>query len=156
MKKTILISFTCLLFSMLCLSQNYITGIGLRGGYTNGLTIKHFVSTNHAIEGIISTRWKGVEFTGLYEFQKSFMGAERLDWFIGIGGHVGFWNGDNSYWGTPGKDYTVVGLDGILGLEYSFREVPISIGLDWKPEINLFGYTGFWADGGSLTVRYIF
>lgn len=156
MKKTIMISLASLFFSVLCFSQDYNTGIGLRGGFTNGLTIKHFVSSNHAIEGIISTRWQGLELTGLYEFQKPFPGADRLNWYIGFGGHVGFWNGDHSYWGTPGTEYTVVGLDGILGMEYNFREVPINIGLDWKPELNLFGYRGFWADGGAISIRYIF
>ena len=47
-------------------AQDYNTGIGLRGGLSNGLTIKHFISSNTALEGIISTRWRGLELTGLY------------------------------------------------------------------------------------------
>jgi hypothetical protein len=80
-----------------------------------------------------------------------------LRWYFGFGGHVGFWNGDYTRgWGDPGVGYTVIGIDGILGLEYSFSEVPINIGIDWKPAYNLSGYTGFWGDGGALSVRYIF
>lgn len=139
-------------------AQDYNTGIGLRGGFAQGITIKHFVTSKAAFEGIIASRWKGVQLTGLYEVHGRAFDAERLKWFIGFGGHVGFWNGDNTsdYWGDPGTSYTVIGIDGILGLEYSFTEVPINIGLDWKPAFNLYGHSGFWADGGAFSIRYIF
>ena len=83
---------------------------------------------------------------------------DRFKWFFGFGAHIGFWNGDYTYhyWGTTGETYTVVGIDGILGLEYSFKEVPISLSLDWKPAFNFVGYSGWWADGGALSIRYIF
>jgi hypothetical protein len=138
-------------------AQDYNTGIGLRGGFANGLTIKHFTSEKSAIEGILASRWRGFELTGLYEVHNQAFDAERLKWFIGFGGHIGFWNGDYTRgWGEPGTSYTVVGLDGILGLEYSFTEVPINLSLDWKPAFNFVGYSGFWADGGALSIRYIF
>ena len=137
-------------------AQDYNTGIGLRAGYSTGLTIKHFVSTKNAFEGIISSRWQGFQITGLYEYQNHFSDAERLNWYIGFGGHIGFWNGDNVKWGDSETNYTVVGIDGILGLEYNFREVPINLGIDWKPTFNFIGYSGFWGDGGALSVRYIF
>lgn len=139
-------------------SQDYNTGIGLRGGFANGLTIKHFVSSNSAFEGIVASRWKGIELTLLYEVHGRAFQAERLNWYIGFGGHVGFWDGDNTnkYWGTAGESYTVVGVDGILGLEYNFVEVPFNVSIDWKPAFNFVGYSGFWADGGALSIRYIF
>ena len=59
-------------------------------------------------------------------------------------------------WGEPGTKYTIIGIDGILGIEYNFEEVPINIGLDWKPAFNLTSYSGFWGDGGALSIRYIF
>jgi hypothetical protein len=138
--------------------QDYKTGIGLRGGFESGLTIKHFATSKSAYEFILASRWRGFEITGLYEAHNQAFDTERLKWFIGFGGHVGFWNGDYTYryWGTQGTTYTVVGLDGILGLEYSFTEVPINLSLDWKPAFNFVGYSGFWADGGALSIRYIF
>lgn len=137
-------------------AQNYNTGIGIRGGLYNGLTIKHFTSHNTAFEGLITSRWGGVELTGLYEIQNNFPGMSRLSSYIGFGGHVGFWNGDHADWGTHGTQYTTIGIDGIIGLEYSFLALPVNISLDWKPELNLIGYTGFWYDGVALSVRYIF
>ncbi|MCK9311684.1 MAG: hypothetical protein M0P26_05340 [Bacteroidales bacterium] len=156
MKKIIIIILITFCFVATSFSQNYNTGIGLRAGYYNGLTIKHFLSGNTAFEGIISTRWQGVEVTGLYEIQNHITNAGGLDWFFGFGGHLGFWNGDHTSWGTPDKNYTILGIDGIIGLEYSFRQIPINIGIDWKPTLNLVGYTGFWSDGGAFSIRYIF
>ena len=152
---SILLLLCCQLSSY---AQDYNTGIGLRGGFANGITIKHFVSSKTALEAIIASRWRGLEITGLYEIHGQAFNTERLKWYIGFGGHVGFWNGDytNKYWGDSGTSYTVVGIDGILGLEYSFVEIPINIGIDWKPAFNIIGYSGFWGDGGAFSIRYIF
>ena len=125
-------------------------------GYRRGLTLKHFVGSKAAFEGILSTRWSGFDITGLYEIHNIAFEVDRLRWYYGGGAHIGFWNGDNVTWGDEGSSYTVIGIDGILGIEYSFSEAPINIGIDWKPAINLVGYTGFWADGGALSIRYIF
>ncbi len=158
MKNITLIIILALSISFWGKAQDYNTGIGLRGGFANGLTIKHFVSSRAALEGIIASRWKGIELTGLYEVHGRAFSTDRMKWYIGFGGHVGFWNGDNTnkYWGEPGTSYTVIGLDGILGLEYNFIEVPINIGIDWKPTFNFYGYSGFWGDGGAISIRYIF
>lgn len=137
-------------------AQDYNTAIGLRGGFSNGLTLKHFIGTKSAVEGIVSSRWRGFELKGLYQIHNTAFKTERLKWFFGFGAHVGLWNGDYVYWGTTGNSYTVVGIDGILGLEYSFNQVPINIGIDYNPEFNFVGYNGFWGDGGAVSVRYIF
>jgi len=137
------------------LAQDYSTGIGLRGGFTNGVTIKHFVSSKAAFEGIIASRWRGLEITGLYEIHGRAFSTDRLNWYYGFGGHVGFWDGRHTKWGEN-RSYTVVGLDGILGLEYNFSEIPFNLSIDWKPTINFYGYPGFWGDGGALSARYIF
>ncbi len=142
--------------SIVGLAQDYNTGIGLRGGYFNGLTLKHFVSSNTAIEGIISSRWRGLQVTGLYEIHNQAFNTNRLNCYYGIGGHVGFWDGNRTNWGDNGTSYTVIGVDGILGMEYNFSEIPFNLSLDWKPSFNLVGYTGFWGDGGAVSLRYIF
>jgi hypothetical protein len=137
-------------------AQDYNTGIGLRGGFANGITIKHFVSSKSAFEGIITSRWRGLALTGLYEIHNRVFDTERLNLYYGFGAHIGFWNGNNIGWGEQGESYTVIGVDGILGLEYSFEEIPFNLSVDWKPAFNFYGYSGFWADGGALSIRYIF
>src|SRR5450759_676759 len=61
----------------------------------------------------------------------------HLNWYYGGGAHIGFYNGNYVYWGNNGTTYTIIGIDGILGIEYTFSEIPINIGIDWKPALNL-------------------
>lgn len=140
-------------------AQDYHTAIGARVGYFNGLTIKHFISGNNAIEGIASFRWRGFVLTGLYEWQKPVKGLRNLDYYIGLGGHVGFWDNKHYYWYDndrgPGN-FTVLGVDFIAGLEYNFTEVPFNVGLDWKPAFNLIGDSHWWGYGIALSIRYAF
>jgi opacity protein-like surface antigen len=155
MKKFLAIVMFAVVFTAAASAQDYNNAIGLRGGLYNGITFKHFMGSKTAVELIGSTRWSGIEITGLYEIHNIAFDVDRLNWYYGIGAHVGFYNGDNTSWGTVGTGYTVVGVDGILGIEYNFTELPINISLDWKPAFNFIGYTHFWPDGGALSIRYI-
>jgi len=136
-------------------AQNYNTGLGLRVGLNNGVTLKHFVSDRSAFEGLLETRWRGFAITGLYELHND-LEYNNLRWYYGFGGHIGFFSGYNDHpWADADKDYTIIGADGILGIEYTFDEVPVNIGLDWKPMFNLIGYSGLWLDSFGLSVRYV-
>ncbi len=157
MKKRLftLIAVTFIMGSVV--AQDYSTGIGVRGGLYNGLTIKHFLGQKSAVEGIVATRGGGFDLTLLYEIHKdNAFDVDRLNWYYGIGGHVGLW--PDSYF--PNNTYTglntVLGVDAILGLEYNFSEIPINVSLDWKPAFNILGGNRFLGDGGALSLRYIF
>ena len=150
MKKLVLTLTIAVCFTTFINAQDYRNGIGLRAGFNQGLTFKHFVSGKSALELLLATRWSGFEITGLYEIHNSAFDINRLNWYYGAGAHVGFYG--TNYDGGEG---TYVGVDGILGLEYNFREAPINISLDWKPAFD-FGYNHFFADGGAISLRYIF
>jgi hypothetical protein len=157
MRKYILTIIFAIAFVAVSSAQDYRTGIGLRAGYPVGLSVKHFVSSNTALEGILASQWRGFLITGLFEAHKRLADVNNLNWYYGFGAHVGFFNENaDRYWGEPGTAYTVVGIDGILGIEYNFEDIPVNLSLDWKPAFNLTGYTGFWGDGGALSIRYIF
>ncbi len=151
MKKIILVLGVLLLFAGATSAQDYKTGIGVRLGWDQGLTIKHFISGKSALEGIVSFRWGGLDLTGLYEVHNDIQGLDRLRWFFGGGAHVGFYGSNYA-----GGAVTAIGVAGILGLEYSFSEIPINLSLDWKPVFDIVGYSHFFADGGALSIRYIF
>lgn len=138
-------------------AQDYNTGIGVRGGLSNGITIKHFLSEKNALEFLVASRWRGYNITGLYEIHNDISGAPGLRWYYGLGGHIGRWKGySNHPWFPKEEYYTVVGADLILGLEYTFEELPLNLGLDYKPAFNFYGYTGFWGDEGALSIRFVF
>jgi len=155
--KKIFLTIT-LMFCMVAYSsaQDYNTGIGLRGGWSNGLTVKTFIGQKAALEFLVASRWQGFSITGLYEIHTQAFNTDRLNFYYGLGAHVGFWNGDNVKWADNNDSYIVIGLDGILGLEYNFRDFPINLSIDWKPAFNLSGYSGFWGDEGAISIRYIF
>jgi hypothetical protein len=142
-------------------AQNYKTGIGLRGGYMYGLTAKHFINSTSAVEGILSPRWGGVLLTGLYEMHATAFQIQQLQYYGGIGGHIGVWNNhrhrhwDRHPWFRDDNNHTVVGVDLVLGLEYSFREIPFNVGVDWKPGLNLIGHQGLWFNDVAFSLRFL-
>jgi len=127
----------------------------LRGGLYNGITYKNFITNSTAIEGILHTRWHGWELVGLMEHHNDIQDVDGLYWFYGYGAHIGFYDAKYTHWDTEGTS-TVIGIDGIIGVEYKIPRVPIAIGLDWKPYVNLIGYSHFFGDGGALFLRYTF
>ena len=163
MKKLLLIFSAFLCLSNASLSQDYSTGIGFRGGYASGLTVKHFLGSEAAFEGIAARRWNGYgnrtswSITGLYELHISnVFDVRRMNFYYGAGAHIGFWRNNDT-----NSSYTVIGVDGIVGLEYNFTEAPINISIDWKPAFNLFGHSdwghnAFGGDEFALSIRYIF
>lgn len=136
-------------------AQDYNTGIGFRGGPFNGVTVKHFIKQNGAVEVIMASRWRGFEATGLYEIHYDIRNVERLKFFFGAGGHLGVYNGKHTGWKDNEGAYLVLGADLILGIEYSFRELPLNLGFDWKPAYNILG-SRFVADGAAFSIRFIF
>jgi hypothetical protein len=160
MKKRFIFICLLLMFSaggLTTYGQLYNTGVGARLGFFNGLTVKHFMQEGRAIEGIFATRWNGFIITGLYEYQQQFPDVNNLEWFVGGGAHVGFWN-TNRYPGRTFNDgsHSVFGLDLIVGVEYTFDEFPFSASIDWKPAFNILGDTSWWGDGLALSIRYTF
>ena len=155
MKKSILTIAAALIIGIAVQAQDYNTGIGLRGGFSQGFTIKHFIGDNTAIEGIIGTYdFKGgVAVTGLYEIHARAFEVPGLNWYYGFGGHLAFLNENH---GNVEENTSVLGIDGILGMEYNIEDIPINISVDWKPAFDIIGYTKAGFNRGALSVRYVF
>lgn len=138
--------------------HSYSTAIGLRAGLSSGISIKHFVNNNRALEGILHFYGHGIGLTGLYEVHKTAFGSDRASWFYGLGAHVGTYSGGH-YKDRGGvlyrERYTNLGVDGIFGLEYHFIEIPFTLGVDIKPFVDIINPGGQYIDLG-LTFRYAF
>jgi hypothetical protein len=158
MKNIIRLSIIAVMWTVVSqVSAQYKTGIGVRGGYPMGVTVKHFISGNDAVEVILSSRWRGFEITGLYERHAQAFGVSGLNWYYGGGGHIGFYDAykDHPWFEDEDGSFTVIGIDGVIGLEYEIGDIPFSVGADWKPEFNIIGYTGFWGSSGAISFRYL-
>jgi hypothetical protein len=142
-------------------SSGYKTAVGVRGGWNSGISVKHFISNNAALEGIIGTRYRGVNLTALYELHKgNALGVSRLSWEYGLGASIGTYNGRyyrswNNKDDYKDRNYTVVSIVGIFGMEYYFAEIPFTIGLDIMPYVDFIGNGNGFIDG-SLAFRYVF
>jgi len=150
MKKRIGLLFVFLVLFFSAKSQeDYIQAIGLRGGLYSGITYKTFLNDQIAFEGMLTTRYKGVHITGIVEFQRPLLDVRTLYWYYGVGSHIGFYDQSisNAY-----DDY-VIGIDGIIGVEYTFEDYPLNLSLDWNPMINLLGDFPVYNSVG-LSVRY--
>lgn len=158
-----------LVFSLTSLgAQDYKTSAGLRIGSYYGLTIKHFIKSDRALEGILLTRNGGANFTGLYEIHTPAFSAERLKAYGGIGGHISVFDRDNNRWywyrGNGNREgvffgdnsQLAIGVDMILGLEYTINTLPFNISIDWKPALNIIGDSGLSTNQIALSFRFVF
>ena len=50
----------------------------------------------------------------------------------------------------------MVGVDGVIGLDYKFRGAPINLSLDWQPSFEFGDNRGFVSSWGGLGIRYTF
>lgn len=140
-------------------AQPYQTSLGIRGPLGNGVTLKHFIGSSSALEGIAAFRYRrGGLFTVLYEEHAPAFDVDGLYWYFGGGGHIGFWDGDDADpWFDPGG-HAAVGIDGVVGIEYTIEPIPINVGIDIKPSFDLLGRPEdpFWPGGGGIAIRYTF
>jgi len=80
--------------------------------------------------------------TGLYQWVKDLpqLGA-GFNWHYGFGAGLGFVEYDEVLFFNNNYGSTLLSVDGMLGLEYSFKEIadiPLQLGLDVKPSLQLF------------------
>jgi hypothetical protein len=178
MKKHFLV-FAIILAATPLFSQNYKTGIGLRGGWISGITFKHFVKESRAVEMILSPGYgwgryyDGFQVIGLYELHKQAFDVDGLFWLYGGGIHISqghyekveksYWvstgPGNSGYWVYDTKRYSYFGfgIDGIFGIEYKISEIPITLGFDVKPFIEIGNNNFSWLYWDSaLSIRFVF
>jgi hypothetical protein len=140
------------------MGSTYKTALGVKFYPGAGITLKHFIKSNAALEGIGYFWRDGMRVTGLYEFHGDINGAPGLKWYVGPGAHIGFWN--DRYWRDRygrRRGGAVVGIDGVLGLDYKFKGAPINMSVDWQPSFEFGDYgDGFSGNWGGFAIRYTF
>lgn len=172
MKKTFLIASLCFLIANFGFSQDYSTAIGIKGGFSGigALNVKHNLGGRAAFEGSIGGGSNFIWLQGLYEINNPIQ--DGLSWYYGGGVDVGFWTYSRSYYNKYnaayyddyydddfyfGNRYTghraFGGLDGVIGLEYTFAKIPLNLAIDASPALRLFPRVGF-ALYGSIAARF--
>lgn len=147
-KITLLLFFVCFIYQSH--AQNYTTSLGLRLGYPFSVSYKTFINESNAIEitaGYIGVATNGLfNFGGYYEHHTPIESADGLSWYYG--------GGINLYFGRLYNASAALGLSGVLGLDYKFKDAPVNISLDWIPTFFL-NKQGFLGGVGGISVRYV-
>ena len=166
MKKPFLLFAALFSLALICSTSSvkaqgaeYTTAVGLRLGSPISASGKYFFAENLAAEANIGFRgystysWVTLSAAIQKYAPLEIEGIEGLQWYFGGGIGLYFWNFDF----VSEFNTTTFGVQGYLGLDYTFQGTPISITADWIPTIFLGdGFTtGFGAGFGALGVRYI-
>lgn len=154
-----------LLITMSVSAQDYKQAVGIRAGLTAGFEYRVYTDDLNSFRFLVGSRERGVIAHVIREFHRYdlFEFTDQLNFVFGAGLHAGYERWDQQYV-TYNSVYFrtrtafIAGLDGLAGLEYMFREVPISVGLEAKPYFDLFGKEmfDFQIFDFAFTARYHF
>ncbi len=173
MKSSYFLLGVFVLISTITNGQSYDQSAGVRLGGSSAITYKKFLAPEEAVEFMFSGRNEGAQLGIMYVAHKpmEFSFNENFFGYYGLGGHLGLERYDGlSKEIVPGmsgepdsfiyeeKSYFVMGADAIVGLEYRWLSVPITIGFDIKPYFNYIGMrylrSNVW--DAALSFKYVF
>lgn len=147
-------------------AQNYTRDAGVRLGDSFSATYRQFMEEDKALEGVLFIGRHGATVGVLKEFFQPALGqiSEYLYFEYGFGAHLGFRYTDHYKVMTRTyelEDYRftpLLGIDGIVGIEYRFPEFPFIIGVDLKPyfEYSTIQIFGIYLQSAGISVKYKF
>lgn len=147
-------------FSDAAAQNNYQSALGVRLGRPLSVSYKFFLDgSNRAVELYSGfrpfRRYRWFSVNGAYLVHNEVEEVNRLLWYYGGGAGIQFWNYDFD------NDFgrTSLSVSGYLGLEYTFRDEPFSLSLDWVPTLFLGtfddDYRSLGYGYGSLGIRLL-
>ena len=155
--KKIIFSFVLAFFALSALSaqaNGQAIGLRLSNGFGNSAEISYqqALGSSHRFEGDLGLSNNGLYLTGVYQWVWDLSTlADGFNWYAGVGGNAGLWNGNNSY--SKGLSLGIVGQ---VGIEYNFN-IPLQLSLDYRPIVNIIPTLGNgYYDGIAVGVRYKF
>lgn len=138
--KLIVIPVFFFLFSSCLLGQNYTRDAGIRFGSGFVGSYRQFYKENMAIEIFAGYYERGMKFGGMKESFKPALTkySENFRFYYGYGVHTGFTY--TNYHKTFNREYhydwifsPVFGMDALVGIDYTFPDVPVLVSADLKP-----------------------
>ena len=143
MKKIILVVSLIIGLSFSTQAQNTSkNALGLRLGDNDGfggeISYQRGLGDNNRLELDLgfrnSNEVDAFKLTGIYQWVWNIDGG--FNWYAGVGGGVGSWSYDRRIGGEQVEDSgAFVFVAGDLGIEYNFKEAPIQLSLDIRPEL---------------------
>jgi len=159
MKKFIVLAIA-IVISASTYAQNYKSSVGLRLGYPVAGSYKTFVSETSAFEAVVgfgsyTSYLSYINVRASYLLHKDVESMDNLQWYYGAGVGAFIWSYDSFYY-TDRSNRIGIGVNGVIGAEYTFEDLPLVVSLDWAPTFIVSGVgSGFGSGYGAFSVRYI-
>ncbi len=125
-------------------------GVGIMVGQPTGLSLKDYISTDHAWDAGITWSFYGGQYIGvhvdylLHNFGIIRVNEGQLGLYMGIGAYVGL-----------ASNWVGIGARVPFGINYIFKGTHVEIFLEAVPTMHLFPATVL-SGGGALGIRYYF
>lgn len=103
---------------------------------------------DNRIHGNLGFFRSGFSLAGFYNWKKPL--ADGFDWYYGPGLVLGSNNYENRF--KSARLYGGVGAE--IGVEYPLHEVPLSLGLDFRPTLIFGGFNAFEFSFFGFNIRY--
>lgn len=127
-------------------AQPYEHSAGIRAGYSSGISYKGFFRYKMAaVEASMLYNRHGFNLNALYEYHLEPFRNKRLLVYLGGGAFGGGWEKELS-----------LGIAGIAGIEYTLRDLPLNLSVDWKPMLNVYRSFAYDLLDFGVSVRYRF
>ncbi len=150
-------------------AQFYDNSLGLRLGTTSAMTYKRFIAKEQALELLVSGRKDGFQLTTLYEFHRptNLNISKNIFFYYGVGAHIGYVKEYVDQYRLNSSIITVesnretlftMGVNTVIGVEYRWLVVPMTIGADLKPFFEFIGMreTEFTIWDAAISIKYVF
>ncbi|HOT14686.1 MAG TPA: hypothetical protein PK252_07980 [Bacteroidales bacterium] len=124
--------------------KGFAIGARIEGDEPNnlGVSLRGKIHRAGMLEGIVHFYDGSVGATGLYERYINLSSSGTFDFVYGGGAHVEF------------TDDLGAGIAGIVGLCYTFKEIPVNISVDWKPVLDIVSDVHMRARLLGVSIRY--
>lgn len=130
-------------------NPSYKTALGIKFA-PFAVSLKNFSRTKNRAFELLADFNNGFRLTGLYELHGNLNAAGNVKWYVGFGGHTG-------YYKKGVEEGAMLGIDAVGGFDYKFRHAPINISLDWQPSFEFINpESEFQAGRGGVAVRFAF
>jgi len=147
-------------------AQNYTRDFGVRLGNHFSATCRQYMEEDQALELMLFIGRQGMTITLLKEYFQPARGqiSKNLYFQYGYGAHLGFRHTDHytvlnrTYRLEDYRTSPLLGINGLIGLEYRFPEFPFLISVDLKPyfEYSTIQIFSLYLQGIGISLKYRF
>lgn len=139
-------------------AQPYMHAMGIRAGYSSGITYKGFLLHRmSAFQVDFLYNRHGLNLGVLYAYHwEPFQKNSRTFVYLGSGAFGGEWKKEVDSPETNESRSISMGLAAVAGIEYTLRDLPLNFSLEWKPMLNIYEFLEPDFFDVGLSIRYRF